>query len=112
MGRLVRRLLPTQQCRLPLIAEHLGLHERTLQRQLAELGHRFDGLVEDIRRERTDLFLAERDIPLAQIAGLLGYSEESVFTRACRRWFDQTPGARRRLLLEQGKAGLSAQAGP
>lgn len=112
VGRLVRRLLPTQQCRLPLIAEHLGLHERTLQRQLAELGHRFDDLLEGIRRERADSYLLERDIPLAQIAGMLGYSEQSVFNRACRRWFDQTPGARRRLLLEQGKAGLSAQAGP
>jgi AraC-like DNA-binding protein len=99
--RLVLRLLPTQQCRLPLIAEQLGLHERALQRQLAEQGRRFDELVESIRRDRADLYLAERDIPMSQIAGMLGYSEQSVFNRACRRWFASTPGARRRLLLEQ-----------
>lgn len=99
--RLVLRMLPTQQCRLPLIAEQIGLHERALQRQLAELGQRFDELVEGIRRDRADFYLAERDIPLAQIAGMLGYSEQSVFNRACRRWFGMTPGARRRQLLEQ-----------
>ncbi|UUY08298.1 AraC family transcriptional regulator [Pseudomonas sp. J452] len=99
--RLVLRLLPTQQCRLPLIAEQLGLHERALQRQLAEQGQRFDELLESIRRERADFYLAERDIPLAQIAGMLGYSEQSVFNRACRRWFAMTPGERRRQLLEQ-----------
>ncbi|MGB4074085.1 AraC family transcriptional regulator [Pseudomonas sp.] len=97
--RLVLRLLPTQQCRLPLIAEQLGLHERALQRQLAELGQRFDELLEGIRRDRADFYLAERDIPLAQIAGMLGYSEQSVFNRACRRWFAMAPGARRRQLL-------------
>lgn len=99
--RLVLRLLPTQQCRLALIAEQLGLHERALQRQLAELGQRFDELVEGIRRDRADFYLVERDIPLAQIAGMLGYSEQSVFNRACRRWFAMTPGGRRRHLLEQ-----------
>jgi AraC-like DNA-binding protein len=99
--RLVLRLLPTQQCRLPLIAEQLGLHERALQRQLAELGQRFDELLEGIRRERADFYLAERDIPLAQIAGMLGYSEQSVFNRACRRWFALTPGVRRMQLLER-----------
>ncbi|HSX70857.1 MAG TPA: helix-turn-helix domain-containing protein, partial [Pseudomonas sp.] len=99
--RLVLRLLPIQQCRLALVAEQIGLHERSLQRQLAELGHRFDELVENIRRERADCYLAERDIPMSQIAGMLGYSEQSVFNRACRRWFDMTPGARRRLLLGQ-----------
>jgi AraC-like DNA-binding protein len=99
--RLVLRLLPTQQCRLPLVAEQLGLHERNLQRQLAELGHRFDELVEGIRRERADAYLAERDIPMSQIAGMLGYSEQSVFNRACRRWYALTPGARRRQLLAQ-----------
>lgn len=102
--RLVLRLLPTQQCRLPLIAEQLGLHERALQRQLAELGQRFDALVEGIRRDRADFYLAERDLPMSQVAGMLGYSEQSVFNRACRRWFGLTPGERRRQLLQRPSA--------
>jgi len=98
--RLVLRLLPTQQCRLVLIAEQLGLHERTLQRQLAERGRGFEEMLEAIRRERADFYLAERDIPMSHISGMLGYSEQSVFNRACRRWFSVTPGERRRQLMD------------
>lgn len=97
--RLILRLLPTQQCSLALIAEQVGLHERTLQRHLAEQGYRFNDILDEIRRERADSYLAERDIPMSQIAGMLGYSEQSVFNRACRRWFASTPGARRRAIL-------------
>lgn len=93
--RLVLRLLPTQQCRLPLIAEQLGLQARTLQRQLAKRGQGFEEIVDSIRRERADAYL-----PLSHIAGLLGYSEQSVFNRACRRWFAPQPGMRRRMLLD------------
>lgn len=96
--RVVLRLLPTAQCRLPIIAEQLGLHERALQRQLAEHQQRFDDLLENIRRERADFYLAQGSIPISQVAGLLGYSEQSVFNRASRRWFAVTPGARRRQL--------------
>lgn len=103
--RLILRLLPTHQCRLPLVAEQLGLHERALQRQLAELGNSFEAVVESIRRERADFYLTERDIPLSQVAGMLGYSEQSVFNRACRRWYATTPGARRRELLKRHPPG-------
>ncbi|MDN6874921.1 AraC family transcriptional regulator ligand-binding domain-containing protein [Pseudomonas citronellolis] len=97
--RMVMRMLPTQRCRLPLVAEQMGLHERTLQRRLGELGQTFEEVVEGVRRERAQTYLAARDIPLAQIANMLGYSEQAVFNRACRRWFDVTPGAYRRQLL-------------
>lgn len=99
--RLILRLLPTQHCRLVLIAEQLGMHERVLQRRLADSGHRFEEIVEAIRRDRAEYYLAERDIPMAQIASMLGYSEQSVFNRACRRWFAQSPSARRREILAQ-----------
>lgn len=98
---LILRMLPTQRCRLPLVAEQLGLHERVLQRRLAEQGSGFEELLEAVRRERADCYLAERDMPMSQVAGLLGYSEQSVFNRACRRWFSMAPRARRRQLLER-----------
>jgi AraC-like DNA-binding protein len=33
---------------------------------------------------------------LGQLTRLLGYSEQSVLTRSCRRWFGMTPTAQRR----------------
>lgn len=98
--RLVLRMMPIQRCRLPLIAEQLGMHVRTLQRRLAEQGSSLDEIVESIRRDRADHYLAELHMPMSQVAGLLGYSEQSVFNRACRRWFAMPPRARRRQLLE------------
>lgn len=98
--RLVLRMMPIQRCRLPLIAEQLGMHVRMLQRRLAEQGRSFDEIVESLRRDRADHYLAERHMPMSQVAGLLGYSEQSVFNRACQRWFSMSPGARRRQLFE------------
>ncbi|MNO86580.1 HTH-type transcriptional regulator VirS [compost metagenome] len=97
---LIVRTLATQRCRLPVIAEQLGLHERVLQRRLAEAGQGFEAILENVRRQRADSYLAERSMPMSQVAGLLGYSEQSIFNRACRRWFAMTPRARRRQLLE------------
>lgn len=91
----IRRLLPTQRCALPLIAEQLGMRERSLQRRLEEQDAVFEDIVEDARKELADLYLAEAQMPMAQIAGLLGYAEQSSFNRACRRWYGMPPRERR-----------------
>ncbi len=95
----VRRLLPTRECTLQTIAGHVSMHCRTLQRRLEEEGKSFAGIVDEIRRDRALLYLAQRQMPLSQVAGLLGYSEQSSFNRACLRWFDVTPLTIRRGLL-------------
>ncbi|WP_414878409.1 hypothetical protein [Pseudomonas sp. IT-P100] len=56
-------------------------------------------MVETLRRDRADRYLAERHMPMSQVAGLLDCSEQSVFNRASRRWFSMSLGARRRQLL-------------
>lgn len=104
---LILRTLPTQRCRISLIAEQLGLHERVLQRRLAVEGTGFEALLEQARRSCAQRYLAERHMPLSQVAGLLGYSEQSVFNRACRRWFDDTPRGVRRQLLDAADASQS-----
>lgn len=91
----IKRLLPTQRCTLSLIAERLGMRERSLQRRLEEQDQVFEQMVEQIRRELADLYLAEAKMPMAQIAAMLGYAEQSSFNRAFRRWYGLTPRARR-----------------
>jgi AraC-like DNA-binding protein len=91
----IRRLLQTQRCALPLIAEQLGMRERSLQRRLAEHGQVFEDMVEQVRQELAELYLAEANMPMAQIAGLLGYAEQSSLNRACRRWYGLSPRQRR-----------------
>lgn len=97
---LIARMLPSGNCRLASVAAQLSMHERTLQRHLSRTGLVFEALVDRIRRERAIELLGDRRIPLAHVAGLLGYSEQSTFSRACRRWYRQTPGAQRRLLMQ------------
>ncbi|QHS10366.1 AraC family transcriptional regulator [Sinimarinibacterium sp. NLF-5-8] len=96
---LMSRLLPAGRCRLSSIADHLGMNERTLQRQLAEAGLVFETMVDDLRRTRALELLGNAQISLAHVGGMLGYSEQSTFTRACKRWFARTPGQQRKHLI-------------
>ncbi|WP_237066962.1 AraC family transcriptional regulator [Microbulbifer guangxiensis] len=95
---LIYELLPAQRCSLLEIAGFLGLNKRTLQRRLAEQEIVFEEMLDAIRRELADGYLAETDMPMTQVAGLLGYREQSSFNRACRRWYECTPLQKRREL--------------
>lgn len=92
---LVRRLLPTGAVGLADIARHLGVHPKALQRRLAAEQTTFADLVEKIRRETAHRLLRETDLSLDQLCRQLGYAEQSVLTRSCRRWFGVTPSAYR-----------------
>lgn len=92
----LQRTLGTAQSGKSEVAAMLGMHPRTLQRHLTVENTSFENLRETIQKEMTMRYLRETRIPLSQLAGLLGYAEQSVFTRACRRWFDQTPSALRK----------------
>lgn len=73
------------------LARAFGLHERTLQRRLKAEDTSFEDIRDDVRRELAQNYLAQRGIPLAHIAEMLGYAEPSAFTRASQRWFGQAP---------------------
>lgn len=94
--RLVRSMLPAGGPDLTLVAAQLAVHPRTLQRQLARRGTSFAALVDEVRREEAERYLRETEMPLGQLAGVLGLSEQSALTRACRRWFAMSPSRFRR----------------
>jgi len=88
---LVIRQLSTGRCTLSIIARQLMLHERTVQRRLREQGIYFEDIVDQVRRARALELLPYVEIPLQQVANLLGYDEQSSFNRACKRWFGKSP---------------------
>ena len=92
---LIRGLLPTGQCRIETVADELAIHTRTLQRRLLQEQQSFDSLLDSHRRQLATRYLAEKGLRLSQIVGMLGYTEQSSFNRAFRRWFEQTPRAYR-----------------
>lgn len=91
VAELTRRLLPTGQCSVDAIADQLAMHPRSLQRRLATEGVRCHDLIERERRALATRYFAEPGLHLNQIAGLLGYTEQSTLNHSCRRWFGKTP---------------------
>lgn len=73
------------------IAELLGVHPRTLQRRLDQEGMTFEAIREEVYKSATLRLLRETRVPLKQLAGALGFSEQSALTRSCRRWFGNSP---------------------
>lgn len=97
--RCIARLLREGQPELALVANELHISARTLHRRLAADGINFRELRESIRQRQAEDYLADPRLQLAEIAQLLGYSEQSAFTRAFRRWSGQAPYAYRMRLL-------------
>ncbi|MGQ0671663.1 MAG: AraC family transcriptional regulator ligand-binding domain-containing protein [Hyphomicrobium sp.] len=75
------------------VAETMGLTPRTLQSRLAHAETSYEALLNDVRKAAAERYLRDTDLPLTEIAYLLGFSELSVFTRAAQRWFRDTPSA-------------------
>ncbi len=98
--RFITQMLPEGEPSSQLIEQMLNINERTLQRRLLEEGASFSGILNDIRRNLAEMYLANRNITLQETAGLLGFSEQSSFNRAARRWFDRSPSEMRKKLLK------------
>ena len=69
------------------IARRLNMSERTLHRRLAERDRSYQTLVDETRRNVAESLLQHTDYSLADVAFLSGFSEQSSFQRACKRWF-------------------------
>lgn len=78
------------------VAALLSMHRRTLNRRLEACGTSFRILRQQARFDRAQWLLENTDLPLSQVAAILGYSDVSAFTRAFRRWSGTTPGQWRR----------------
>ncbi len=92
----LRTALPEGRGDAGSMARALGLSERTLQRRLEETGQTFSGVVDAFRHEEALRLLGDRRLALAEIALRLGFSEQSAFTRAFKRWTGSSPAASRR----------------
>jgi AraC-like DNA-binding protein len=75
-----------------VIAAQLGMSERTLQRRLREEGTTYQATLDRTRHYLARDLLRNTQIPLAEVAIQLGFSEPSTFFRAFKRWEGATPG--------------------
>jgi AraC-like DNA-binding protein len=77
------------------MAEQLHMSRRTLQRKLAEADLTYQKLVDDTRRDLAMRHLEDPRHSITDVTFLLGFSQQSAFTRAFRRWTGMAPSAYR-----------------
>ena len=89
IDRLRMYLLSLPAARVPdmaVVARELGVSVRTLRRRLAESGHSYRELTEEMRGERACTMLRNPDFTLQAVADALGFADTATFHRAFRRW--------------------------
>lgn len=84
---------------LAALAGRLHRSPRSLQRHLQPDGSSFQQLLDDTRRQLAKGYLRDPHLPLGEIAALLGFSEQSAFSRAFRNWHGSSPLAWRQAAL-------------
>ena len=72
-------------------ASDLHMSPRSLQRRLAEADETYQSLVDDTRRDMALRHIQDPAKSATDITFLLGYSQQSAFTRAFRRWTGKSP---------------------
>lgn len=81
------------------IAPLLGYSPRTLRRRLAELGLSFSDILDATRITQANKYLQSTHYRLADIASLLGFTNQSAFTRSYLRCSGITPSQYRKSLI-------------
>jgi AraC-like DNA-binding protein len=84
-------LLPAGRASLAQVGANLGLHPRTLQRELEREGRSFAMLLNEVRRELALRYLASPANSVGAVAQLTGYATPSSFSRWFAAEFGMSP---------------------
>ena len=87
--------LPSGEMSEDSVAIALNMATRTLHRKLRDHGLSFRPLVIEVRKELARRYIDDASLSLTDVAFMLGYSDESAFSRAFRKWFGKPPSAMR-----------------
>jgi len=78
------------------IAANLAVSARNLQNRLKEEKTSYQMILDEVRKEVALNYLTQKDVTICDIALLLGFSEQSAFNHAFKRWSGLTPGQYRK----------------
>jgi len=87
----LQTLLPTGRIQAAVVAEQLGMSERSFRRRLAEEGSSFGEILDRLRNRLALRYLQDAQVSVKQTAWLLGYSEPGAFNHAFKRWTGSSP---------------------
>ena len=90
--RLLVQMLPSGKADQDTVANRLYRSTSTLQRQLSAEGTSYRDILETTRRSLAEKYLKDGDYSQAEIAYMVGFSDQSNFARAFKRWTGMSPG--------------------
>lgn len=82
-------------------AKYFAMSVSTFQRRLREESNTFKELVEQVRKDKAEVFLGDVRFSIAEVATRLGFSDTPAFFKAFKRWTGKTPAEYRKTILEQ-----------
>lgn len=85
-------LMPQGVPNIEEVARRMNCSGRTLQRRLSERNLNFQMLLDFVRKDQAMHLLLQTSMPITQIATRIGFSDDSTFHRAFRRWTGVSPG--------------------
>ena len=88
-------LLPHGKAQVAEVGRQLGVSQRTLARRLIAEEVSFSDVLENLRSDLANRYLADPELAITQIAWLLGYRDVGAFSHAFKRWTGKTPGQAR-----------------
>ena len=88
----IRKQLMHGITRQDMVADHLGMTSRTLQRKLSQEGVSYQQLLDEVRQAMAEDFLTNSELGIPEIALRLGYSETTSFHRKFKAETGKTPG--------------------
>lgn len=89
--QLIQEALPSGIPSIAQVGEHMGMSNRTLTRRLSETGVSFRDLIQQTQEDLAKDLLKDPSRGVAEIAFQTGFSEQSAFNRAFKRWTGLSP---------------------
>lgn len=83
--------LPTGNATVERVAIDLFMSKRKLQRMLQDEGTTFFNLINETRKDIAKQYVKDKEMDLTEIAFLLGFAEQSTFSRSFKRWTGKSP---------------------
>jgi AraC-like DNA-binding protein len=88
---LIRQALPSGIPNMDFLCDHLSMSRRTLTRRLSDNGVTFRDLIRKTQETLAKELLAKPEYSIGHIAFETGFSEQSAFNRAFKRWTGKSP---------------------
>lgn len=88
---LIKDALPSGIPSIDRISKHLGMSSRTLTRRLSQSQTTFRGLIQKTQEDISKDLLLNTPSSIGEIAYQTGFSEQSAFNRAFKRWTEFSP---------------------